>query len=135
VSLSLETAVFSFPFFSSPQLMPGAQSVAFTGVALDGSVPPDGRYDVKLRVGAVTLSLPLVIDRVPPTVSLVSVSPLKLRTAERVTVIATVNGRVVRASRGPGVFAVGKPQPIRTLRVVVRDAAGNESAPLIYPRK
>ena len=130
VSLSLETAIFSFPFFSSPLLMPGAQSVAFTGVASDGSIPPDG-----LRVGAVALSLPLVIDRVPPTVVLVSLSPLKLRTAERVTVIATVNGRLVRGSRGPGVFALGKPVPIRTLRAVVRDAAGNESAPLMYPRK
>jgi hypothetical protein len=133
VSLSLETPIFSFPFFSA-QLMQGAQSVAFTGVALNGTTPPDGPYDAKLRVGAVTLSLPLVIDRVPPTVSLVSLTPLRLRVAERVTVIATVNGRVVKASRGPGVFTLGKPEPIRTLRVVVRDAAGNESAPLTYPR-
>jgi N-acetylmuramoyl-L-alanine amidase-like protein len=134
VSLSLETAIFSYPFFAG-QLMPGAQSVAFTGVASNGTTPPDGRYEAKLRVGSVTLSLPLVIDRVPPTVSLVSVSPLKLQVAERVTVIATVNGRMIRASRGPGIFALGKPQQTRTLRVVVRDAAGNESAPLTYRRR
>jgi hypothetical protein len=60
---------------------------------------------------------------------------LRLRVAERVTVIATVNGQELRASKGPGVFTLVKGVTVRTLRVVVRDAAGNESAPLTYPRK
>jgi hypothetical protein len=82
--------------------------------------------------GAVTQSLPLTIDDVPPTVSLVSVAPLRLRVAEHVTVIATINGRVVRASVQPGVFRLAKGQTVRTLHAVVRDSAGNESQPVTY---
>jgi len=76
----------------------------------------------------------VVVDRTPPTIALVSLKPLQLRVAERVTVIATVNGRVIRASVRPGVFTLAKHETIRTLSVVARDAAGNESLPLTYPK-
>jgi hypothetical protein len=134
VTLTLESMLFSFPLFSA-ELAPGQQTFAFTGVSADTSPVPDGEYQARLTVGAVSQSLPLVVDRVPPTISLVSLSPLRLRVAERVTVIATVNGQELRASKGPGVFTLVKGVTVRTLRVVVRDAAGNESAPLTYPRK
>jgi hypothetical protein len=131
VTLALGSDLFSFPLLST-QLMPGNQTFAFTGTAADGSTLPDGEYQAKLTVGAVAQSLPLVIDRMPPTLSLVSVTPLRLRVAERVTVIATINGRLVRASVQPGVFQLAKRETVRTLSVVVRDAAGNESLPLTY---
>jgi hypothetical protein len=134
VTLALASDFFSFPLLSA-QLMPGNQTFAFTGTAADSSTLPDGEYQAKLTVGAVVQSLPLVIDRMPPTVSLVSVAPLRLRVAERVTVIATINGRLVRASVQPGVFRLAKRETVRTLRVVVRDAAGNESQPLTYQVK
>jgi uncharacterized protein with LGFP repeats len=134
VTLTLESPLFSFPLLSA-QLMPGNQTFAFTGAAADKSTVPDGEYQAKLTVGTVAQSLPLTVDRVPPIVSLISVKPLRLQVVERVTVIATVNGRVIRASKKPGVFGLAKGETIQTLRVVVRDAAGNESAPLTYRRK
>jgi hypothetical protein len=71
---------------------------------------------------------------VPPKVSLASLDPLKIRVTERVTVIATINGRVVRASVKPGTSQLGKGVTVRTLRLVARDAAGNESPPITYPK-
>ena len=134
VTLTLESTVFSFPLLSA-QLMPGQQSFVFTGTASDGATVPDGDYQAKLTVGTVAQDLPLSIDRVPPTVALVSVRPLQLRVTERVTVIAIVNGREIRASKAPGVFSLARGETVRTLRVVARDAAGNESAPITYPKK
>jgi hypothetical protein len=134
VALSAETNLFSFPLLSA-QLAPGTQTFAFTGTAADGTTVQDGVYRAQLAVNGVTVSLPLAIDRAPAVVSLVSVKPLRLRVAERVTVIATVNGRVIRASKGPGVFALARGETVRTLSVVARDAAGNESAPVTYPRR
>jgi flagellar hook assembly protein FlgD len=134
VTLALTTLDSTFPLLSA-QLAVGRQSFAFTGTALDGSPVPDGVYDARLTAGAVAQSLPLTIDRVPPTVSLVSVAPLRLRVAEHVTVIATINGRVVRASVQPGIVRLAKRQVVRTLRAVVRDAAGNESLPVTYRAK
>jgi flagellar hook assembly protein FlgD len=134
VTLALAMPETSFPLLSA-QLATGRQSFAFTGTAADGSPVPDGVYEVRLTAGAVTQSLPLTIDDVPPTVSLVSVAPLRLRVTEHVTVIATINGRLVRASVQPGVFRLAKRQVVRTLRAVVRDAAGNESQPVTYRMK
>ena len=134
VDLALATAASSFGLLTA-DLAPGNQTFAFTGTAADGTPLPDGDYRATLMVGPVTQTLPLTIDRVPPTVSLVSLSPLKLRVAERVTVIATINGATVRASVQPGAFQLAKGVTVRTLRVVARDAAGNESLPLTYPKK
>jgi hypothetical protein len=134
VTLTLESTLFSYPLLSA-ELMPGQQSFAFGGTSSDGATVPDGDYQAKLTVGTVVQFLPLSIDRVPPTVALVSVKPLRLRVAERVTVIAIVNGREIRASKAAGVFALARGETVRTLRVVARDAAGNESAPVTYPKK
>jgi hypothetical protein len=133
-TLALATPETSFTLLSA-QLATGRQSFAFIGTAADGSPVPDGVYEAKLTAGAVTQSLPLTIDNVPPAVSLVSVAPLRLRVAEHVTVIATINGRVVRVSVQPGVVRLAKRQVVRTLRAVVRDAAGNESPPVTYRAK
>jgi hypothetical protein len=133
VTLALASATASFPLLLA-ELIPGNQSFALTGTAADGTPLPDGEYQAQLTVGPVTQSLPLTIDRVPPKVSLVSLDPLKIRVTERVTVIATINGRVVRASVKPGASQLGKGVTVRTLRLVARDAAGNESLPITYPK-
>jgi hypothetical protein len=133
VTLTLESPLFSFPLFSG-QLMQGQQSFAFTGLAA-GATVPDGDYLAKLTVGTVAQTLPLVIDRLPPTMTLVSLKPLRLQVFERVTVIATVNGRLIRGSKAPGVFTLARGETVRTLSVVARDVAGNESAPITYPTK
>ena len=134
VTLTLDAAFSSLPLLSA-NLTQGSQSFAFTGLTADGAAVPDGTYQAKLTVGTVAQSLPLVVDRAPPTVSLVSVSPLRLRVFELVTVIATVNGREIRASKQPGVFTLAKGVTVQTLRVVARDVAGNESAPVTYRRR
>ena len=133
-TLALATLETSLTLLST-QLAAGRQSFAFTGTAADGSPVPDGVYEAELTAGVVTQSLPLTIDRVPPKVSLVSVAPLRLRVAEHVTVIATINGRTVRVSVQPGIVRLAKRQVVRTLRAVVRDAAGNESLPVTYRAK
>jgi len=133
VTLTLESTIFGFPLFSG-QLAQGQQSFAFTGLAANGTVPDDGEYLAKLTVGTVALTVPLTIDRVPPTVKLVSLNPLRLQVFERVTVIATLNGREIRGSKAPGIFTLSN-ESVSTLSVVARDVAGNESAPVTYPRK
>ena len=134
VTLALVLPEATYMLFTG-QLQPGRQSVAFTGRALDGSVVPDGRYPATLTVGVTKVTLPLLVDTVAPTVALVKLAPLTMRVYERVTVIATVNGNVIRASKKAGVFTLAKGQTVATLNVVVRDSAGNESAPVIYPRR
>ena len=134
VALTLDTTFSSLALLTA-NLSQGSQSFAFTGLTADGAAVADGSYQVKLTVGSVVQSLPLVVDRVPPTISLVSVSPLRLRVYEPVTVIATVNGREIKASKTSGVFALAKGVTVQTLRVVARDVAGNESAPITYRRR
>ena len=133
VTLSLESAFSSFPLLSAT-LSQGQQSVAFAGGAANTEVP-DGEYRAKLTVGTLVQTLPLAIDRAPPLVTLVSLNPLQLRVSERVSVFATVNGKEIRGSKAPGVFTLAKGETVRTLSVVVRDVAGNDSVPITYPRK
>jgi N-acetylmuramoyl-L-alanine amidase len=132
VTLSLTSTLFSFPLLSA-QLGIGAQSFAFTGLAANGAQVPDGPYAVTLTVAGLPQSLPLAIDRVPPVVAIVSLKPLTVRVTEPVTVIATINGRIVKASVKPGLTTIAPKTAVSTLRLVARDAAGNESPPLTYP--
>jgi hypothetical protein len=132
VTLSLTSTLFSFPLLSA-QLGIGAQSFAFTGLAATGVQVPDGSYTATLTVAGLPQSLPLAIDRVPPAVAIASLKPLTVRVTESVTVIATINGRIVRASVKPGLRKIAPKTAVSTLRLVARDAAGNESPPLTYP--
>jgi hypothetical protein len=134
VTLTLDAAFSSLPLLSA-NLTQGSQSFAFTGLTADGATVPDGSYQAKLTVGTVAQSVPLLVDRAPPKISLVSVSPLRLLVFEPVTVIATINGREIRASKHPGVFTLVKGVTVQTLRAVARDVAGNESAPVTYRRR
>jgi N-acetylmuramoyl-L-alanine amidase len=136
VTLAVANASTAFPLLSA-YLSAGRQTFGFSGIASGGVAVPDGVYQAKLTVGTVTLPLPLTVDRAPPTLTLVSPSPLRLRVAEAVTVIATVNGRTIRIAAQPGVVNVplAKGETVRTLSAVARDAAGNESAAVTYPRR
>jgi N-acetylmuramoyl-L-alanine amidase len=134
VSLQLISEFALVPLVSA-QLQAGAQSFMFTGMGVGNTPLLDGDYAARLTVGTVGRSLPLTIDRLPPTVTIVSISPLRLRVAERVTLIATINGREIRASVQPGVVRLAKNETVRSLSVVARDAAGNESEPITYQQK
>ncbi len=132
VTLTLTSMLSTFPLLGA-QLSVGAQSFAFTGLAATGVQVPDGLYTATLTVAGLTQTLPLAIDRVPPSIGIATLKPLTVRVSEPVTVIATINGRIVKASVKPGLTKISPKTVVSTLRLVARDAAGNESAPLTYP--
>jgi hypothetical protein len=115
----------------------GDQEWPWSGTTLDNSVVPDGTYRATITIGtpplAVTQSVPLTIDTTAPTLSLISYSPLRFKTNEKVSVLGTVNGRRIATSAKPGVFKIVFTGTVRTLHIVVRDAAGNESLPVNRP--
>jgi len=138
VSIALVAGTTSVPIFSGA-LQPGDQELAWSGATLDGSAVRDGRYRATITIGApplaVTQALPLAIDTRAPRLSLVSYAPLRFKTDEKVTVRGTVDGRRIATSAKPGIFRVVHTGTVRSLNVVVRDGAGNQSAPVIRPRR
>ena len=101
-------------------------------IAWDGSGLPDGRYSVVLSLTdsltTVTRSRPVVIDRVPPSLRLVSLRSARLWLSEPARVTVVLNGRTRRLTlRRPGAFSVWHRGTVRTLRAVAVDAAGNRS--------
>jgi hypothetical protein len=118
----------------------GVQSVTFDGHAADGGLVDDGVYNASVLVetpmeNSVTQSTPLIVDTKAPALALVSLSPLRLKTDGAVTVLARFNGRHLKTTAKAGTFRLGPREPIRTLYVVVRDAAGNESPPVRFVAK
>lgn len=136
VTLTLDTATKHIPIFSG-NLPQGDQELPWSGPAADGSKVPDGVYRATLSIGAPPLSLsqsvPLTVDTRPPKLILVSLYPLRLKVDDRASVIAVVNGRTIKTSAKPGIFRLAFRGTVHRLRVVVRDGAGNESKPAVYP--
>jgi hypothetical protein len=136
VTLALQLGTTSIPIFVG-NLLQGNQELPWAGVAADGTTVPDGAYTATLTLGtpplAVSRSVPLTVDTRPPTLVLVSLFPLRLKTDERATIFAVVNGHRFTTSAKPGVFRLAQPATLRTLRVVARDAAGNDSRLVTYP--
>jgi hypothetical protein len=79
-------------------------------------------------VGTSRVELPVVLDRRPPSVRLVSVSPPVLRVSEAATLAVQANGarRTLRTT-SPGTVRIPRIAALRTLVVVARDAAGNRA--------
>lgn len=136
VTLTLDAGANHVSIFSG-NLPQGDQELPWSGIAADGSVVPDGVYRATLTLGSPPLSLsqsvPLTVDTVAPTLILVSLYPLRLKVNDRASVIAVVNGRALKTSAKPGVFRLAFRGTIHRVRVVVRDRAGNESKPTVYP--
>ena len=136
IALSLVTGTTTYPLFAGT-MNAGDQQWPWSGQTLDGSVVPDGAYRATISIGTpplvVTQSVPLTIDTTAPTLSLVSYAPLRLKTNEQVSVSGTVNGKRIATSAKPGIFRIVFTGTVRTLRIVVRDAAGNASLPLNRP--
>jgi hypothetical protein len=98
----------------------------------DGSRLPDGRYIVS--VGAVdsllnvTQALPVQIDRKPPSLQLVSFSPLALRVSEPGRLVVAINGRWRRLTvKRAGLVRLGNRTPVRSVTGYAIDLAGNKS--------
>ncbi len=138
LAIALDAGRTSVPIFAGV-LPEGDQEWMWDGLAADGTPVPDGAYKARITLGmpplAVSMSVPLVIDTHPPALILVSLSPLRLHVTERASVIGVVNGRRLKTSQKPGVFRLAWHGVVRSLRVVARDAAGNESRPVTYLRR
>jgi flagellar hook assembly protein FlgD len=138
VALSLVSGKTSYAIFAGA-VPPGLQTIGWTGKAADGTPVPDGRYRATLTIGTVPLayteSVPLTVDTRPPRLSLVSLAPLSMRVDERVTIRGVVNGKRVATSAKPGTFRLAYRGLVRSLRLIARDAAGNDSRPLIWRRR
>ena len=98
----------------------------------DGSGLPDGRYSAVLSATdsllTVKQSLIVRLDRVAPTLRLVSFRLLRFWVSEPARVTAVLNGRAhVLAIKRAGYFRVGHVGPVRAVRAYARDLAGNQS--------
>jgi flagellar hook assembly protein FlgD len=138
VSLSLVAGKTSVPLVT--QTLPvGSQTIGWSGKAADGAPVPDGRYRATLTIGTPPLayseSVPLTIDTRPPKLSLVSLSPLRLRVGERVALRGVINGKRIATSAKPGTVRLAFRGTVHKLQLVARDAAGNDSLPLRWPRR
>jgi len=136
VALSLVAGKTSIPLVQT-NLPAGTHVVPWRGRSLAGTKIPDGRYRATLTVGtapfAVTQWLPLTIDTRAPRLLLASTRPPRLNVGEAATVLGSVNGRALRMKVTPSIFRI----PVRSLRslnVVARDAAGNTSRTVRWPR-
>jgi len=137
VALSLVFGKTSIPIFTGT-LPTGSQSIGWSGKATDASTVPDARYRATLTIGTAPLvyteSVPLTVDTRAPRLSLVSLSPLRIRVGERASIRGVVNGRRIATSAKPGVFRLAFRGTVRSLRLIARDAAGNDSPPLTWPQ-
>ena len=115
----------------SADLPPGPQSVTWNGAGAK-----DGKYAGVLTatndVGTVVHTVLFRIDRVPPRLSVLSFSRLRFRVSEPSTIRLTLNGRLVTRTVRAGAFSF-RSGPVRSVRIVARDAAGNVSRTLRYP--
>jgi hypothetical protein len=124
--------------FQGP-LPPGPQALTYDGKKRMGRLL-DGEYraeiSVKDALSAVAQSVTLRADSSPPRVTLVSLSPLRLKLTEPADVTVDVNGKRIVATESAGTFDPGFSGKTRKLRAIAIDEGGNVSRPLLvgYPR-
>jgi hypothetical protein len=88
------------------------------------------------EIGAASFSIPFTVDTTPPRVQLVSRKPFVLSLSEPVTLIARIDGGVVRKKvRHASRIRIPLERPFRRAMVTAVDAAGNASAPLVVRGK
>jgi hypothetical protein len=110
---------------------PGSQVVTWDGSKRIGKAR-EGAYVVSVEavdaVGTSTVELPFLLDATPPTVRVVSAVPPRIWVSEAATLVVRANdARRVMRSTGPGTIRIPGIERLRTLVVVARDTAGNES--------
>jgi flagellar hook assembly protein FlgD len=92
----------------------------------NGSPVPDGTYDLSLQVGAVTRTLPLTIDRLPPVLRPISWRHLRFQVDGPATVTLSANGQsYVKRVKAAGRFYFWLRTPPMRYVVTAQDAAGN----------
>jgi methionine-rich copper-binding protein CopC len=118
---------------------PGPQTLTWDGSRSGGPLR-DGAYAVTLsatnEIGAASFSIPFTVDVTPPRTQLVSRRPFVLSVSEPVTLIARIDGRVVRRKvRHASRIRIRLERPFRRAVVTAVDAAGNASSPLVVRQK
>jgi flagellar hook assembly protein FlgD len=115
----------------------GPHTLAWDGTA-NGARLPDGRYTLVVTVtdalGDVQLQLPLIIDTVPPVLSLVDPATLQFTLSEAATVTVVVDQTIRLVQSEPaGAFRVPFAGGVVQLSAGAQDAAGNVSATVVNP--
>ena len=111
----------------------GDQVVTWDGAKRLGKAG-DGSYVAVVEalsadgITSARVELPFLLDGTAPTVRVVSAVPPRLRVSEAATLVVRANGarRLLRAD-GPATIRIPRIERLRTLVVLARDAAGNES--------
>jgi hypothetical protein len=108
-------------------LDPGPQRLPWNGGGL-----PNGRYVLEVRstdtLIEVTQRVLLSIDRAPPKLRLLSLSPITLRVSEPGTLVFAVNGRWRKlAVKRAGLLRIGYRGTVRGVTAYEVDLAGNRS--------
>jgi hypothetical protein len=116
-------------------LQAGHQSFAWDGTRTAGRVR-DGSYDIVVEaaneVSSASFSLPFGVDTKPPVLRAVSLRPLRLYVSEPAMLRLRADGAVLKRDvHHPGTVRIRLERPLRRLRVVAWDEAGNASTPLI----
>jgi N-acetylmuramoyl-L-alanine amidase len=119
-------------------LSDGGQTIPWDGKKAHGRLR-DGDYEAEViatnELGSVSQRAPFSVDTTAPSLRLYSVQPLRVRVLEPVRLAIQVNGKWTTIDRKrPGLVPIPRPEVLRKLRIVARDAAGNASAPLTYRR-
>jgi uncharacterized protein with LGFP repeats len=118
----------------------GPQTFTWDGSRPGGSRIRDGSYeavvDVTDAVGTVSFATAFVSDTTAPVARILPGSPLKVSVSEPAVLTMLIDGRAVRRDvTRAGIVRVSSPGPVRRVRVVAWDAAGNKSAPVLWIAK
>jgi hypothetical protein len=116
----------------------GGQQLTWDGARSSGLLR-DGAYDAVVEVtdavGTVSYAAPFVVDTKPPQVRFVPGKGIRLSVSEPASLTVRVDGRLVRRDVArAGVVRIPSSGTVTRVRVVARDAAGNESAPVVRVR-
>jgi hypothetical protein len=120
------------------ELPAGTSRVVWNGSRDSGPVR-DGEYtltvDATDAVGTISYSVPFVVDTIAPRVRVVPGRTLRLEVSEPAVLRLRVNGAALRhEAKRAGIARIPWTGPVRRLRVVAVDAAGNTSRPLVVTR-
>jgi hypothetical protein len=118
-------------------LGPGVYAFPWDGTSAGARVP-DGAFDAVVTVtdalGDVARSARVVVDTVPPVLSLLDAASLRFQLSEPATVSLTVNGQPLVLPAPSGVFtAPWSSGAVTSVSAQARDAAGNASPVVTGP--
>lgn len=119
------------------ELGAGQQALTWDGRKPHGRLR-DGAYELEVTatsgLGSVSQRTPVTVDTQGPELRLLSIQRVRVRVNEPGRLVVNLNGRWRTIDRTrAGVALIPRPAVVRKLRVVMRDLAGNASAPLMYP--